>query len=479
MLCWLRAACALAAASAASRSSAGCGAAAAALETFATTFNGDTYTHELTLPASSPEDHGAASPRALAVYFHSWGGEPSEARPFAAVAAARGVATLAVQGVGDAGWRSWNAAGSAASPGRYGRTCVDGSPDYCWEYADCYDAGGGCGDGCWWTTCADTVAHALDALAVALDATCVDLDRIWAVGCSNGGLMVHELLADERAASFAGGATVVAAPHGGFARPPARPAHLVGLWGSSDRTIPPVSNTDRADVVLDTRWNGWYYTSARNTTGGWSEAHGGPRAPTSENVVSDDVSCSSFDGGSVDVVECLFDGGHVCNAADDVLVDFIASRRRLADAPSAAPSAPSGPPAAPSDPATSSDPAASSPAPAAAPSAAPSAAPAPDVEHAAPTTDAAARTLPSVYVGVGVAAAAALLAVAGAICYLARGRDGLRRASSFELVITTPAIAGPSVVTPIKAPRRPRESPPPRPPPPPPARDMPPAREFV
>ena len=315
-----------------------------------TIFGGESYTHSVRVPEDS-----RGEPFPLVVYLHGWGGDASEAASFAETAAAdREVATVSVQGVGPAGWRSWNGAGTVESPGPMGETCAPGSPDYC--YDDCVGDGGSCGDGCWWTTCQDSVAHVLAALDAAVDAVCVDLDRVWAMGCSNGGIFVHELLGDARAAgTFAGAATLVGAPHAGFARRPASPAHLIGLWGSRDTTVPPYSNTANADVALDTAYvGGWYYHTARNTTATWSAFHGGPETPTGAYAPGDAAStCVSYDAPTVDVdvVECVFDGGHVCSAGHSTVLDFVATRALVSAtaAPSAA--APTSPPSdAPSSP---------------------------------------------------------------------------------------------------------------------------------
>ena len=152
--------------------------------------------------------------------------------------------------------------GTVKSPGPRGPTCADGSPNFCY-----YDSCGQCEDGCWWTTCDDTVATVLEVLDEVLDRVCVDLDRVWAAGCSNGGMMVYEVLADARAAGrFAGGLPMVASPHAGFQTLPTTPAHLIGLWGATDTTIPTVSNTEWPDVSVDTMYDGGWYDAAERTS---------------------------------------------------------------------------------------------------------------------------------------------------------------------------------------------------------------------
>lgn len=65
-----------------------------------------------------------------------------------------------------------------------------------------------CADDCWWTTCKDSVQQTLDVLTKFTDDYCVDMDRIYASGCSNGGMFVYELANNEKSyAYFAGIAT--------------------------------------------------------------------------------------------------------------------------------------------------------------------------------------------------------------------------------------------------------------------------------
>jgi poly(3-hydroxybutyrate) depolymerase len=183
--------------------------------------------HVLTLP----RDYDYETPVPLILYLHGWGGDASEAHDFASAARKKGIATAALEGSGPAGWRSWNAGGSSASPGPRGATCKPGSPDYCPNYSETCECGES--DGCWWTTCEDSTRVLLDALDSIKKMLCVDLEQVWVAGCSNGAMMVYEALADPRTSNiFAGGVSIVGAPH------PASSAHLLGIWGLYDTTIP-------------------------------------------------------------------------------------------------------------------------------------------------------------------------------------------------------------------------------------------------
>jgi poly(3-hydroxybutyrate) depolymerase len=148
---------------------------------------------------------------------------------------------------------------------------------------------------------------------------CADLGQVWVVGCSNGGMMVYEALADARTAGvFAGGVSIVGAPHPGFLRMPSAPAHLLGIWGLDDAMIPYAANTNRSGVAFAPGGDagGWYYTAARNITQAWSAHHGGPLEPVPSDDGSGDVSCQTFVGASVETVECVVPDGHVCGRAD-------------------------------------------------------------------------------------------------------------------------------------------------------------------
>ena len=217
----------------------------------------DGHNHILTLP----QDYDASTPVPLILYMHGWGGDASEGDAFASTARKKGIATAALEGGGPAGWQSWNAGGSSSSPGPRGATCKPGSTDYCSYYTDTCDCDAS--DGCWWTTCEDSTQILLDALEAVEKMLCVDLDQVWVAGCSNGAMMVYEALADSRSAGlFAGGVSIVGAPHPGFWRPPASPAHLLGIWGLDDTTIPYEASEDAPGpgvaLATDEDSGGWY-----------------------------------------------------------------------------------------------------------------------------------------------------------------------------------------------------------------------------
>ena len=176
---------------------------------------------------------------------------------------------------------------------------------------------------------------------------CVNTSSVWASGCSNGAQFLFELASDTRIASqIAGIFPAVGLPHNGFNKPPASPMHLVGMWGSKDIIVPPLSNTDDPDKSYDTQSKGWYvdacvlkesvrmysvhckvclttghtadlsdvalvrspcgryYSTARNTTNQWATELG--CTGTRELIAHDSMICSSISGcqDSVVNIEC-------------------------------------------------------------------------------------------------------------------------------------------------------------------------------
>ena len=294
----------------------------AGAQTLVLPFASGTYEHAIAVP------DGFAGPRPLLLYLHGWGGDSGECGATCGRATDRGFVTVALTGVGPSGWSSWNSPG-AGDPA----TCAPGTPDFCHKYASC-----DCGEpACDWATCEDSTSQILEVYEAVVAAYCVDLDRVWAMGCSNGGMMVHGLASDDRSAPLlAGVATAVGLPHAHHNRKPATPMHYVGYWGASDRVVPPLSNTDDEDMSVDT--DGWYYSTARNTTDLWAASM---RCGAREAYAATSMDCtaaSHCDGGA-DVVECLFDGGHRCGRPymDDLVFDFMEPRSRAAATPTAAP----------------------------------------------------------------------------------------------------------------------------------------------
>jgi len=286
-----------------------------------------TRTHRITIPGNYDSvDENSPSP--VLLYFHGWGGNHKSCGDRChSEAPDRGFVSLSMTGYGPRFFNSWKFAGSVSSPGPEGPTCTPASTNYCNNYknsgCDCSDA-----DNCWWTTCFDSVEQTLNILDEIEAGLCVDLDQIWAVGCSNGGMFTFELAIDERSKSrIAGIVPIVGLPHYGFSTGPMLDGiRMMGMWGASDTTVPPISNTDEPDRTLETQSNGggWYYTASNKVMSDWTSGNG-CTGTGQDPIVDEDwgigsyqdkLSCSmgcSERADGVRVVGCIFEAGHVCN----------------------------------------------------------------------------------------------------------------------------------------------------------------------
>ena len=147
-------------------------------------------------------------------------------------------------------------------------------------YSDCDKATCDSNDGCFWTTCLDSVQQTLDVLRNFLDNYCVDLDKIYGSGCSNGGMFLYELAnRPESAVYFAGFAPQVGLPHYGYNRGPAVsagnkfPIHHMGFWGSGDGIVPATEGESTGGCTVKCRSSevrGWFYTTSDCTMEKWA-----------------------------------------------------------------------------------------------------------------------------------------------------------------------------------------------------------------
>ena len=102
--------------------------------------------------------------------------------------------------------------------------------------------GGGCDPAafeCTWTTSWDSVEQVTTLFEELDEHFCFDLDRVWAVGCSNGGMFTYELARDERSAPiFKGIVPIVGLPHYGYSTGPAIPGtSIFAMLGRHDSTV--------------------------------------------------------------------------------------------------------------------------------------------------------------------------------------------------------------------------------------------------
>lgn len=271
----------------------------------------------------------------IVFYFHGWQDDASACGDFCTDAKSQGFITVSMLGMGGSSvGNSWNGAGSTESPGTDGVTC---NPNpYGYDSGDnvCYTDCGTCDDLCWWTTCEDSVGQVFDVLEYMFENFCIDLDMVWATGCSNGGIFLHELAKDNRVAPYlAGIAPQVGLPHPGFNIAPESAMNYMGIWGLKDRTVPPVANY-QTDYVYDpdvaSERNGWLYTTSDVVTELWSDTLGCTEDSSQDISQGEEKidSCWVYDDCTVTgavVAGCHFRGGHVCNESyqNNILLDFM------------------------------------------------------------------------------------------------------------------------------------------------------------
>lgn len=213
---------------------------------------------------------------------------------------------------------SWNDLACNASPGPDGSTCIKGASDYptppeCGEPRECD-----------WCTCHDDVGFII-ALLDEIEATvCVDLNRVFAIGESNGAMLVHRLGCDH-SDRFAAIAPVVGTLAKGFNCAPGESPRisLMNVYGTNDTAV-------RFDGTPSE--DGFIYTPAAEVMAAWAGAGSQQCSPDeSEYPTSRDgsqgfrcvhrASCAT----GAEVVNCAFDGGHnlLRTAEDQFVVEVI------------------------------------------------------------------------------------------------------------------------------------------------------------
>ena len=287
---------------------------------------------------SIPSSYSSATPTALVLVFHGWGGSSSSGGDFHTHGIANGYLVATPGGYADGGQLggSWKGGGTSDSPGALGATCVDVSlstdPSFPYEYASCGCASVACPP-CDWTTCEDSVAQALAVVDEISAEFCVD--SIFAAGSSNGAMFTFALAYDPRSASvFDGYFPMIGQPHAGFVPPLLSAKPLLFSVSEADTTVPPLHNPGAvgfgsrdANTALDTAFHGWYYSTARNASSAWAASSGcdaGPHAR--EKWGSGLTACVEWRGctGGVEVSECTHPGGHNNpSAAPQLLHDFM------------------------------------------------------------------------------------------------------------------------------------------------------------
>jgi polyhydroxybutyrate depolymerase len=196
--------------------------------------------------------------------------------------------------------KSWNDLACNASPGSEGPTCAPDTILY-----PCPPECGTCGD-CNWCSCHDDLGF-VNAVIDELEATlCVDLDRVYGVGYSNGGMFAHRM-----ACEFSDRLAAVIPQHGVLARgfsctPPTKPQSILLIGGTKDTAVP-IDGSKSGD--------GYFYTPMATVAAEFAAAQGCSATTSAYPTPSDgadDLSCVQHADckTGAQVVRCQWNGGH-------------------------------------------------------------------------------------------------------------------------------------------------------------------------
>ena len=294
-----------------------------------------------------PEAYEGREPAPLIVAFHGWGGGSGEFLDKGVVRAeleARGYLLIAPVGLGpeESGRSpaSWSFSGSTTGLDGDGlNMAVSGDTDAICDDARTANYGyGSCTDvaqnACSWTQCTDNdIDYAVALVEAASEELCIDLDRVFAVGGSNGGMFSWDLgRTASSAQTFRAIAPIIGLPHRGFLDPPVKSGGMPALLitGKQDRTVPP---GEWSDLRFTTTTDGdvFYYTGASAISEIWAEASNCDvsQPPTAIDVGVANVECRAWSGCSAGgrwppVLDCRSDMGHVygLNWSWPLIMDF-------------------------------------------------------------------------------------------------------------------------------------------------------------
>lgn len=285
---------------------------------------------ERTYRVLRPEQGGAPAP--VILVFHGWGGNENEFLQDATVATLareRGYLVAAPRGLGsedpDQSFNSWSFRGSttgldgdglnALVSGDSTAICDDSkTPNY--AYPSCADIRS---NTCSWTHCqVDDVEFAVDLLKQLGAEYCVDLDHVYAVGGSNGGMFTWELAQNPKSAPLLRAiAPVIGLPHRGYLNPPGKSGPLPALLitGLEDEAVPPGAWEDDAFTTTSNGSDRYFYTGASAIMRTWSEAHNcSTQAPARPfESASANADCRTYcesEGGWPVVLDCRAPMGH-------------------------------------------------------------------------------------------------------------------------------------------------------------------------
>ncbi|CAK0834595.1 unnamed protein product [Prorocentrum cordatum] len=179
------------------------------------------------------------------------------------------------------GYESWNAGGATSSRDGGNATCdlsvKEG--DYC--YNSTAIRKGGCHK-CDWTTGYNDVGFVQQLVDELKSTLCVDPKRIFATGCSNGGMFVHDL-AQHMSGTFAAvAANCAGKPHKGFETlPEGLPISMMLVTGKQDHTLRGLENS-----MGQGWWDGFKYASKADVFEAYRVRNRCPRDMAKKSYIS-------------------------------------------------------------------------------------------------------------------------------------------------------------------------------------------------
>lgn len=299
-----------------------------------------------------PDTYDPQVPGKLLLLFHGWGGSANEwtrKSDIVATANDRAFIVVAPTGLSDSDYSansgetwstkaSWHVQGSGTGLDPYGYGICDMEQQ---TESHCYHNSCECANVCPWTHCGDDISFVLGLIEYVKESF-VCFHDIYALGESNGGMLVWDLGMNEESASvFTAVATISGSPHAGYAasKGTSNSLPLISFSGAKDSTIPP-GTLDQVDIYDRTSSNGgnevYYYVPLVAMEKLWAEDNG---CDTSSNqqlpvrVLGDSTwpwgyVCNSFcpsDTSWPPVVDCRTRwGGHSLNVGKiaPLVLDF-------------------------------------------------------------------------------------------------------------------------------------------------------------
>ncbi len=289
------------------RPSAGCGASPAATPGETETVSIVVGDLERVYLLYLPSGYDPNTPASLVLSFHGYTGAAGDMVDMNPQADKHGYIGVYPQGSAFASSSgmitSWNDLSCNASPGPEGPICADDASPYAFPPE--------CGEPtpCNWCTCHDDLAYIDQMLDELEQNLCIDLNRVYAMGMSNGG-MFEQRLGCDMADRFAAVAPIAGTLAKGFNCAPdtSTPIAIMNIHGSQD---------DYVDVSGKQSSDGYRYTAMADVMAAWSSAESQDcdQEVTVYTTVADgmrDMACTQNANCATgaEVVSCWWDAGH-------------------------------------------------------------------------------------------------------------------------------------------------------------------------